>query len=334
MLGRALNEEIIEAALRRGVQKILQTYADAAEAQKHIAELTDHLVFSRSTLRLPADRRPENDAAFLQDLVAWGLAQYKTYQERLDRMQQEELSSEIVSDSVLGMIDDTIYAMISNVLGKEEALDANQISRLETECRLVFRQSPRIYDGSHELMDPNQVMDQLSAWAKGLYHQRIKELGREQVTRYERYFVLEKMDENWRRHLNGIDELREGIGLRGYGQKDPLLEYKREAFNLFERTIDAINRETVQTLFKVFDVGGETVEAELRRIEPQSFSTVKSQIELFRQAPQKTEAPAPAAVPATPIMRGRPVIKAKNVGRNDPCPCGSGKKYKNCCGRG
>ncbi len=337
MLGRADNEEIIEAAIRAGVGAVLKESSGAA-AQSRIAELLDNLLMARPNRALPEGADAQTKAAFVQDLVAWGLAYYKTYAERVDLLQQEMLSSEIVSDSVLGMIDDTIYAMISNALGNEEALDANQIARLETDCRLVFRQSPRLYDGSTERMDPNQVMDQLSSWAKGLYRQRIRELGRERVTRLERYFVLEKMDENWRQHLNGIDELREGIGLRGYGQKDPLLEYKREAFNLFERTIDAINRETVATLFKVFDVGGELEDMQIRRLEPQSFTAIKSQVEVFQeaQAPKSVarEAQPAAAIPSgRPQMVRKPIVKAKNVGRNDPCPCGSGKKYKNCCGR-
>jgi preprotein translocase subunit SecA len=337
MLGSASNEEIIEAAIHALVQQVLKQYPDAASAQKHFSELLDNVLLSRPDINVPEQRDPQAVASFTEDVVAWGLTFYKTYTDRVGLLQQEELSSEIVSDSVLAMIDDTIYTMIGNTLDKDESLDSNQISRLEGECRLVFRQSPRLYDGSTESMDPNQVMEQLSEWAKNLYHQRIKELGRERVTRLERYFVLEKMDETWRQHLNGIDELREGIGLRGYGQKDPLLEYKREAFTLFGRTIDTINRETVSTLFKVFDVGGEMEDQQMRRIEPQSFTTSHSQVELFKQVMSGKSEAAPPSSPvqqsAAQAVRRQPVVKAKNVGRNDPCPCGSGKKYKNCCGR-
>ena len=330
MLGHADNQEIVEAAIHAVVEAAAES---PTEAQKRFSDQLDNILLRRPTLSFPAQRDATAVAAFAEDAASWGSAVYKNHTERIELLQQEELSSEIVSDSVLAMIDDTIFAIIGNALGKDEALDANQISRIETDCRLVFRQSPRLYDGSAEVMDPNQVMEQLSEWAKHLYHQRLKELGRERVTRMERYFVLEKMDENWRQHLNGIDELREGIGLRGYGQKDPLLEYKREAFDLFGRTIEAINRETVSTLFRVFDVGGEMEEVQMRRIEPQSFTLSHSQVEVFRQAataPKETPTPQPVGAR---VVRPPSAVKYKNVGRNDPCPCGSGKKYKNCCGR-
>jgi len=174
----------------------------------------------------------------------------------------------------------------------------------------------------------------VTRWAVALYKKRIAELGSERATRYERYFVLEKIDDNWRQHLNATDELREGIGLRGYGQKDPLLEYKREAFELFVKMNERVNRDVTSTLFKVFDVGGEVEERQLRRMEPRNYSTTHSQVESFKQAAtaprqQGEGMAAPAQAPA----KATPVVKSVHVGRNDPCPCGSGKKYKNCCGR-
>jgi preprotein translocase subunit SecA len=249
-------------------------------------------------------------------------------------LRQELLSGEIVRDSVIMMIEDTLYAMISDVLGSDESLDIAQQRRIESECRLVFRQAPKLRDENDEPMSPTFVMDQLTNWAQKLYQQRIHEIGEHQVIRFERYHILEKIDENWRSHLNGVDELREGIGLRGYGQKDPLLEYKSEAYNMFVKMIDSINRDVVSTLFKFFDVGGEIEERLLQRRQPSSYSTVHSQVEVFKQTmaapPRKQEATQPT--PGQPAVR-RPVVKAQQVGRNEPCPCGSGKKYKHCCGR-
>jgi len=335
MLGNAANEELIEAAIHAVTPVIVAKHPHTPDAQKELSQTLDNMLLSRPDQPLPDTTDKVVIASYIESLVSWALAFYKNYSDRIERMQQEELSSEIVSDSVLAMIDDAVYAMIGTVLGKEEVLDSNQISRLESECRLIFRQSPRLYDENSESMDPNNVMEQLSGWAKELYGRRLKELGKENVTRLERYYVLEKMDEAWRQHLNGVDELREGIGLRGYGQKDPLLEYKREAFDMFTRMIDTINRDTVGTLFKVFDVGGEIEERQMRRIEPQSFTTSHSQVEAFKQvmSAKKESTPQQAQIPMGRPVKRQPIVKAKDVGRNDPCPCGSGKKYKNCCGR-
>ncbi len=113
---------------------------------------------------------------------------------------------------------------------------------------------------------------------------------------FERDVLLSIVDRKWVDHIDAMVNLRNGIGLRGYGGKDPLAEYRREAIGMFNQMIDAINNETAIFLFKV-------------RIE--------------RQEPPK---PAPATVMPKNV-------NLKKVGRNDPCPCGSGKKYKNCCGK-
>ncbi|HPG41312.1 MAG TPA: SEC-C metal-binding domain-containing protein [bacterium] len=283
---------------------------------------------------LPASTDTNTRNRYREDLVAWGLNYYKLYSDRVERFHQERLSTEIVFDSIISMIEDTIFTMIGAILGNESSLDAGQLRRLESECRLVFRQSPRLRDESDADMDPNAVMEKLCEWAISIYRKRIDEIGHSVVARYERYYILDKIDENWRAHLNGVDELREGIGLRGYGQKDPLLEYKSEAYKMFMKMIDSINREVVSTLFRVFDVGGELENRDLRRAEPMQLATSHSQVELFKQL-MTTRKPQPtlAQAPRDGGVR-KPVVNAPKVGRNDPCPCGSGKKYKNCCGKG
>ena len=334
MIGKALNEELLEASLHALVRLNAAGQFDEKTKQR-LNTLIANIFLAKPDVQPPQQMDETSKAAYTEELVAWGLAFYKTYSDRSERFQEEELSSEIVSDSVLGMIDDTVYAMISKALDGDDILSPDAIRRLEGECRLVFRQAPRIADDNMEGMEPNAVLDQVSEWAKKIYFQRVKELGRDLVSRMERYYVLEKIDQNWRQHLSGVDELREGIGLRGYGQKDPLIEYKREAFTMFERTVDSINRETVNTLFKVLDVGGEIEERDMRRIEPQSFTTSHSQVEVFKQVMASKSRPqqqTQSNAGNRPVAK-RPVVKTKSVGRNEPCPCGSGKKYKNCCGK-
>ena len=141
---------------------------------------------------------------------------------------------------------------------------------------------------------------------------------------------LSVIDEKWKEHLREMDDLKEGIGLRGYGQKDPLVEYKREGFEMFVELLDDINRETVRTLFRI-----RIDESPVQRRDqaPQRLSLVHQDAAGMGFAP-----PPPTDQMATNATEGegkpkqRPVKVEQKVGRNDKCPCGSGKKYKHCHG--
>jgi preprotein translocase subunit SecA len=336
MLTQSSIDEFLTAAILAMIKAISLGEGTGESRQKLLSARSEFILQQRPPKPLPESREESVIATYAEDIVAWALKWYATFADRQERVYQETLSSEIVRDSVLMMIEDTVYAMISGLLSDDNVLDDAAIRRLESDCRLIFRQSPRLSDGSAEGYEPNVIMSQVSQWARALYQKRIAELGSERAIRYERYFILEKIDENWRQHLNATDELREGIGLRGYGQKDPLLEYKREAFDLFVRMNERVNRDVVGQLFKFFDVGGELEERQIRRAEPKNYSATHSQVETFKQAaagPQQQGGgrAMPAAAPAP--VRAAQVVKAAHVGRNDPCPCGSGKKYKNCCGK-
>jgi len=333
MLASSAIEELIEASMNAVTQEVVARQQDAGAAQRLLAQYLEDMFLQKPNKPLPVERDAKVLASYKEDLIAWGLNLYQLYADREDRLRQESLSGEIVRDSVLMMIDDTIYAMIGNALEGEADLDPSKTRRIETDCRLVFRQSPRLSDDSDAPMNPNAVMDELSAWAQNLYRRRVDEIGGAVVTRYERYYILEKIDENWRQHLSGIDELREGIGLRGYGQKDPLLEYKGEAYNMFVKMIDKTNRDIVSTLYRVFDVGGEIEEQQIRRAEPKSYMTTHSQVEVFKQVMSPKKQPEARTQPQAAGPKRVPVVKTAHVGRNDPCPCGSGKKYKHCCGK-
>ena len=135
--------------------------------------------------------------------------------------------------------------------------------------------------------------------------------------------VLTTIDENWKEHLREMDELRQSVQNATYEQKDPLLIYKFESFNLFKSMVDKINKNVVSTLMKgqiPFEAPEEVKQAEEKRTDLSKMRTGRSDAPAAQtnQAPRKTE----------------PVKVGPKVGRNDPCPCGSGKKYKNCHGKG
>jgi preprotein translocase subunit SecA len=328
MIANATIEELIQASTVLILEQALHRNKDRAG---WMAKTLEFAFMKRPEKGLPNSQEKLAIDSYREDLIAWALKHHHDVSYHDERVEQERLSSEIVRDSVFSMIEDTIYTIISQHLGNEQALDDTMLTRIQADCRVVFRQAPAIQDDNPELMEPGFVMDQISAWSHDLYQKRVDDLGSRLATRYERYYVLEKIDENWRQHLSGIDELREGIGLRGYGQKDPLIEYKSEAYKMFVQTIERINRDVVSTLFKVFDIGGELAEQQMRRAEPKNFVTTHSQVETFKASRQAATANAGGAQnqPAKP----QTVVKTSRVGRNDPCPCGSGKKYKHCCGR-
>ena len=149
---------------------------------------------------------------------------------------------------------------------------------------------------------------------KQSYDDKEKEIGPELMRHLEKVFMLQAVDNQWKDHLLAMDHVKEGIGLRGYGQVDPLVEYKKEGFAMFEEMKLRIVETTVENLFRIKvaakEQGQEIEQRQRRRIANLSFVG------------------AGAAVAAS-----APVHAAQKVGRNDPCPCGSGLKYKKCHGK-
>jgi len=170
----------------------------------------------------------------------------------------------------------------------------------------------------------NQILDV----AKEFYKRKEEMLGHELMARLERYAVLSVLDEKWKEHLREMDDLKEGIGLRAYGQKDPLIEYKAEGFQLFLQLLENIRNDVVSFCFKFFPAEPEEVQERKKRPQ-QRITTIKDSVANmgFQGNRQETDEGG---------RRGKPqqvVREEEKVGRNDPCPCGSGKKYKHCHGK-
>jgi preprotein translocase subunit SecA len=152
------------------------------------------------------------------------------------------------------------------------------------------------------------------------YAERERELGADLLRILERHEMLIVIDQQWKDHLLSIDHLKEGIGLRGYGQRDPLTEYKREAFDLFQDMAERVKAAVIERLFKV----------QVVRDAPMALPTITARADTQELRGELPSGPQRNAAPATP----RPIPRTasgEKVGRNDPCPCGSGKKYKKCC---
>ncbi|MCG2713963.1 MAG: SEC-C domain-containing protein, partial [Candidatus Omnitrophica bacterium] len=174
-----------------------------------------------------------------------------------------------------------------------------------------------------------EIKDGLSEELLKAYEIKEKSIGQDLMRNLERMVFLQIIDAKWKDHLYAMDNLREGIGLRAYGQRDPLIEYKREAFEMFGQMVGAIEEEAVETIFK------------LQLAKPEKLHGVFSSLPQKLMHPEVAEFEMPAReerdrqIQDTPA--GLPVHSTQSyqpkVGRNDPCPCGSNKKYKKCCMR-
>jgi preprotein translocase subunit SecA len=173
--------------------------------------------------------------------------------------------------------------------------------------------------------------------ASEFYKRKEEKIGAEIMGALERMAMLQVIDIRWKEHLREMDDLKEGIHLRAFGQKDPILEYKWEAFRMFMEMIGMINREALNLVFKLFPETTERIPIQRTR-----RSLRKDQLTMTHDAatglgfqanrePVEGSEGARGAQPSAPKVQQLHAIE--KVGRNDPCPCGSGKKYKNCHGK-
>jgi preprotein translocase subunit SecA len=182
------------------------------------------------------------------------------------------------------------------------------------------------------------IVEKVVAAGNAAFEAKVQQVGEENFTHFERMVLLQSIDSHWREHLAALDYLRQGIHLRGYAQKQPKQEYKREAFELFGQMLDAVKNEVTKVLMNVKVQSAEQVEQAAEALEdraerianvtytaPTETGEVESQVDPATAGGQRAVA---AAAMAAAGAGGMP-----RVGRNDPCPCGSGKKFKHCHGQ-
>ena len=162
-----------------------------------------------------------------------------------------------------------------------------------------------------EELNREELQQAIFGKVKEKYERKDEDIGAQEMRHYERLILLNVLDAHWKDHLLAMDQLKEGIGLRGYGQRDPLVEYKKESFVTFEQMMEGIEEQSLRYLYLLQPVEDKDKVREMER---------RQHRQEFALGPGE-EAPEPR----------RPVIRGPKIGRNEPCPCGSGKKYKKCC---
>src|SRR6516225_6510129 len=244
------------------------------------------------------------------------------YQQRDELLETEDIS-ETIRNMIAGQLEDTVRIYVP----RESVEEQWDIPALETALTAEYQVSAPIaqWIKSESELSDEQIIERVREVALEAYEGKVAQVGGDLFHQFERTLMLQTLDKHWREHLAALDYLRQGIHLRGYAQKNPKQEYKREAFELFSDMLDRIKHEVVQYVLTI-EVRTQQDVAAVE--EAPAMSNVQYQHADYDEAiAAVAEAPRVAAAPP-PFTRA-----GQKVGRNDPCPCGSGKKYKYCHGR-
>src|SRR5882724_1924850 len=264
-------------------------------------------------------------------------------------------------DYVLGIAEDIVRELAETFCPREQHPDQWNTTQFLAESNAQFGIEMKAAGADPATLSHDQLADAAAAAVTKRYEEKEKQFGADLMRWLERRIILDVVDSQWKDHLLSLDHLKEGIGLRGYAQKDPIVEFKKEAFTLFEDMMARIDNETIHYLFHIQVQQGEpqpgqavqqrpdaqnapavaqqrsggaqaavaSAAARASDSAPQRLPDVARQLDRKQQRQQKDLQYQTGAAQAEPP---KPVRAAAKVGRNDPCPCGSGKKYKKCHG--
>jgi preprotein translocase subunit SecA len=236
--------------------------------------------------------------------------------ETIYSIRRSALEGKEQKDYALGIAEDLARGLVDTYCPREEHPEKWNLTQLSGEVLNQFGIDLKAVGVDPTKFSHDELANLLVEKARLRYDEKEALFGTPMMRWLERRIILDIVDTQWKDHLLTLDHLKEGIGLRGYGQKDPLVEFKKEAFTLFEDMMGRIDVETVRYLFLIQPAKPEEEAREIERRQKR----LQQQLQ-YQAGPAQAEAP-------------KPVRAGAKVGRNDLCPCGSGKKYKKCCGRG
>jgi preprotein translocase subunit SecA len=250
------------------------------------------------------------------------------YQQR-----NELLEAKSIEDRITSIREDVINETISGYIAPQSMVEQWDVEGLEKALKTDFAAEIPISEWLEEdkSLYEETLRERISATVSKAYVDKAEQVGEETMREFEKRIMLQILDHQWKDHLATMDHLRQGIHLRGYAQKNPKQEYKRESFGLFKELLEEIKHETIKYMSHVQFVRDD----EVKRMEQKAREAADAQKMQFEhdKAPpleaQKQQKPS-----AEPEIHAKPFVRdGKKVGRNDPCPCGSGKKFKQCHGK-
>ncbi|MGO2133136.1 MAG: preprotein translocase subunit SecA [Halomonas sp.] len=245
----------------------------------------------------------------------------------------EILVAEDVSENILGIRQEVMDEAISQFVPPQSLPEQWDLHGLETHLKTELNLDAPVVKWSEEdeRFHEEQLRELLQSMHSEAYAAKVEAAGPELMRRFEKQVMLQVLDTRWKEHLQSMDHLRRGIHLRGYAQKNPKQEYKRESFALFQTLLVNIKDDIIRILSHVKVRAPEEVDALERERKEELERERATATNLHDEAPTGVE---PQEALAAPGADGRPLRReGPKVGRNDACPCGSGKKYKQCCGK-
>jgi len=265
------------------------------------------------------------------------------YQQRNELLEAHDIT-ETIGAMRHGVIGDIVHQFVpaGSIEEQWDVPELEEVLRNDWQLDLAIQEMIN----ESQSIDASEILEAVTAAADEAYESKVEQVGRESFSAFERSVMLQTLDRSWREHLAALDHLRQGIHLRGYAQKNPKQEYKREAFELFAAMLDSVKLEVTRIVMNVQIQSPEQLEEAAEQYEEQGSHLENVE---FRHADYAeggaAVAAAPVAANAAASMIGEamahghgaaaplPGDAVPKVGRNDPCPCGSGKKYKQCHGK-
>ncbi len=247
---------------------------------------------------------------------------------------QRVLAQEALRDDLLRMIEESIVETVDGYIDPKLHTDEWDVDGLLNWYKQKF--GIKIDLKEHNIETKDNIEDLLLDTASNAYEDKEKEIGEEELRKIEQILLLEKVDTKWKDHLYAMDHLKSGIGLRGYAQVDPKIEYKREALIMFETMMASIREEVTDLIFKL-RVRAESIDSKNvwnadNFVYQDSLNTMP-EMPAPKREPMRERVETATTNSGQAEQRPEPIRAAVKVGRNQPCPCGSGRKYKQCCGK-
>ena len=233
------------------------------------------------------------------------------------KQRREVLDGEDIHKNILNMINSIAEETVAMFIEGEDGKTVN-VESLNTEIVNIFGLDMLEYIKEHK-NDSNAIIEELEKQANQKYQEKEEEITSEKMRELERVVMLKVVDEKWMNHIDSMDELKNGIGLRAYGQQDPVVKYRMEGMDMFEEMVANIKIDVVKILMNIRKQNGNAQRQEAAKITGAALEAINS-VDGGKKI-------------STPEYSQTVVNEGPKVGRNDPCPCGSGKKYKNCCGK-
>ena len=244
---------------------------------------------------------------------------------------RKALLGERIKDDILDLLDEAAQKLVDKYYGDGD------LKGLQDDVRSQLLADLQMTPQRFQELGPDGVKSEIVKAGVEFYRRKEEKLGAEILATIEKMVSLQVIDEKWKDHLREMDDLKEGIHLRAYGQKDPIVEYKTEAFRMFIELLDLVNTEVLTTVFKLFPAPTQQLPIRGPQRPQQMRMSHDSSLGMgFRGNKEPVpggEAQGSGGRPQGPPAKPQPVHVGEKVGRNDPCPCGSGKKYKQCHGK-